>query len=87
MSLIKEFEKEEMDHSFQENTEEEEDKVTIIVSGLKPTAQAKETVWYYFENSRRSGGGEVLNVDFNEQGDAVVTFQAVKGIYLSLIHI
>ena len=73
-----------MDHSFQENTEEEEDKLTIIVSGLKPTAQAKETVWYYFENSRRSGGGEVLNVDFNEQGDAVVTFQEVKGIYYEI---
>ena len=83
MSLIKEFEKEEEDHSIEENTEEEEDKLTIIVSGLKSTT-AKDTVLFYFENSRRSGGGEVINVDFNEQGDAVVTFQEVKGTYFEI---
>ena len=83
MSLIKEFEKEEEDHSIEENTEEVEDKLTIIVSGLKSTT-TKDTVLFYFENSRRSGGGEVLNVDFNEQGDAVVTFQEVKGIYYEI---
>lgn len=83
MSLIKEFEKEEEDHSIEENTEEVEDKLTIIVSGLKSTT-TKDTVLYYFENSRRSGGGEVLNVDFNEQGDAVVTFQEVKGTYFEI---
>ncbi|KAK2554340.1 Protein mono-ADP-ribosyltransferase PARP14 [Acropora cervicornis] len=77
VSLIKEFEKEEEDHSIEENTEEVEDNLTIIVSGLKSTT-TKDTVLYYFENSRRSGGGEVLNVDFKEQGDAVVTFQEVK---------
>ena len=78
MSLIKEFEKEEEDYSIEENTEEVEDKLTIIVSGLRSTT-TKDTVFDYFENSRRSGGGEVLNVDFNEQADAVVTFQEVKG--------
>ena len=83
MSLIKEFEKEEEDHSIEENTEEVEDKLTIIVSGLRSTT-TKDTVLYYFQNSRRSGGGEVLNVDFNEQGDAVVTFQEVKGTYFEI---
>ena len=82
MSLIKEFEKEEEDHSV-ENTEEVEDKLTIIVSGLRSTT-TKDTVLFYFENSRRSGGGEVLNVDFNEHGDAVVTFQEVKGTYFEI---
>ena len=84
MSLIKEFEKEEEDHSIEENTEEVEDNLTIIVSGLKSTT-TKDTVLYYFENSRRSGGGEVLNVDFKEQGDAVVTFQEVKGTYFEIM--
>ena len=60
-----------------------EDKLTIIVSGLRSTT-TKDTVLYYFQNSRRSGGGEVLNVDFNEQGDAVVTFQEVKGTYFEI---
>ena len=83
MSLIKELEKEEEDHSIEENTEEVEDKLTIIVSGLKSTT-TKDTVLYYFENSRRSGGGEVLNVDFNQHGDAVVTFQEVKGTYFEI---
>ncbi|XP_015766538.1 PREDICTED: uncharacterized protein LOC107345350 [Acropora digitifera] len=77
VSLIKEFEKEEEDHSIEENTEEVEDKLTVIVSGLRSTT-TKDTVFDYFENSRSSGGGEVLNVDFNEQADAVVTFQEVK---------
>ena len=83
MSLIKEFEKEEEDHSIEENTEEVEDKLTIIVSGLRSTT-TKDTVFDYFENSRRSGGGEVLNVDFNKQADAVVTFQEVKGTYFEI---
>ena len=83
MSLIKQFGKEEEDHNIEENTDELEDKLTIIVSGLKSTT-TKDIVWYYFENPRRSGGGEVLNVDFNEQGDAVVTFQEVKGTYFEI---
>ena len=84
MSLIKESEKEEEGDSFKENTEEVEDKLTIIVSGLKSTT-TKDFVLYYFENSPRSGGGEVLNIDFNDQGDAVVTFQEVKGICFEII--
>ena len=82
MSLIKEFEKEEEDDSFEENTEEVEDKLTIIVSGLK-SSTTRDTVWYYFENSRRSGGGEVLDV-VHKQGEAVVTFQEVKGTYFEI---
>ena len=84
MFLIKEFDQEEEDHSFEENTEEVEDKLTIIVSGLKSTT-TKDTVLYYFENSRRSGGGEVFNIDFNDEGDVVVTFEEVKGTYFEII--
>ena len=84
MSLIKEFEKEEEDDSCGENTAEEvEDRFTIIVSGLKSTT-TRDTVFYYFENARRSGGGDVLNLDYNDQGDAVVTFQEVKGTYFEI---
>ena len=84
MSLITEFEKEEEDDSSEENTEEVEDKPTIIVTGLKSTT-TKDTVLYHFENSRRSGGGEVLDIYFDNQGDAVVTFQEVKGTYFEII--
>ena len=84
MSLIKEFEKEEEDDSCGGNTAEEvEDRLTIIVSGLKSTT-TRDTVFYYFENARRSGGGDVLNLDYNDQGDAVVTFQEVKGTYFEI---
>ena len=83
MSLIEEFVLKEKDDSFEENADELEDAdLTIIVSGLSPSV-TEDSVYYYFENSGRSGGGEVLNVDFTDidNGEAMVTFKEVSGTY------
>ena len=36
---------------------------------------------YYFENSRRSGGGEVCDIDLTHDGKAVITFTMVEGMF------
>ena len=36
---------------------------------------------YYFENSRRSGGGEVCDIDVTHDGKAVITFTMVEGMF------
>lgn len=60
-----------------ENQSGDESHVTIIVSGTLPS---KDALWNYFENERRSGGGEILNLVYNDEGDAaVITFPEVKG--------
>ncbi|XP_068692521.1 protein mono-ADP-ribosyltransferase PARP14-like isoform X2 [Montipora foliosa] len=79
VSLIEEVEMEEKDDSFEENADELEENLTIIVNGLSPSV-TEDAVYYYFENSRRSGGGEVLNIDFTDidNGEAIVTFKEVS---------
>ena len=57
---------------------DEEDGITIIVSGIVPST-SEDTVTLYFENSRRSGGGDVSDIHYNEKGEAVITFSEVKG--------
>lgn len=54
----------------------DETEVIIIASGILPS---KDALQDYFENERRSGGGQVLSIDYNDEGDAVVTFAEVKG--------
>ena len=68
---------------FDENGEEgdncnEEDSITIIVSGILSNT-TEDAVVNYFENARRSGGGEVTNVEYNDEGEALITFLEVKG--------
>ena len=59
---------------------------TIKVAGLPPSAN-EEWIWLYFENKRRSGGGEVENVDFrHDAGEAFVTFKYADGKQVRLIH-
>ena len=60
----------------EDETSVEEANITIIVSGTLPSEDA---LWNYFENERRSGGGEVLKMDYTDEGDAVITFAEVKG--------
>ena len=57
---------------------------TIQITGL--TAQSTEdSIRNYFENERRSGGGEVEAVTFRlEENMAVVTFKDVEGEFLLL---
>ena len=85
VSLFEEEDEEEGESpvDFDENGEEgdncyEEDSITIIVSGILPTT-TEDAVVNYFENVRRSGGGEVSNFEYNDEGEAVITFHEVKG--------
>ena len=57
---------------------EEEDGITIIVSGV-PSPISEDTLLFYFENSRRSGGGDVSEIHYKDKGEAVITFSEVKG--------
>ena len=50
--------------------------INIIVSGPLPP---KDALWNYFDDERRSGGGEVLEMYYTDEGDAVITFAEVKG--------
>ena len=77
VSLIEELEDENPD-DFDENEEELGEGVTIIVSGISPST-TEDAVCNYFENARRSGGGEVYNIECNDDGDAVIKFLEVKG--------
>ena len=52
--------------------------ITIIASGMAPSTM-KDAVRNYFENSRRSGGGEVCDLSFTDDGDALITFSEVEG--------
>ena len=54
---------------------DDQENITINVSGNLPS---KEALSLYFENQRRSGGGEVLNMECNDDG-VVITFAEVKG--------
>ena len=54
--------------------------ITIVASGISPYS-SEDTVRYYFENSRRSGGGEVCDIDLTHDGKAVITFTMVEGMF------
>ena len=54
--------------------QEAEESRVIEVHGLAATS-TKDSIWMFFENTRRTGGGEVEHVDYTpEKGTAVVTF-------------
>ncbi len=54
--------------------DEAQESRTIEVTGLAATT-TKDAITMFFENTRRSGGGEVEHVDFTpDHGIAVVTF-------------
>ena len=57
---------------------DEEDSITIIVSDI-PSSTSEDAVTFYFENSRRSGGGDVSEIHYKDSGEAVITFSEVKG--------
>ena len=78
-SLHKSDESEEDNQESHDEREELEEGVTIIISGISPSI-TMDVVSNYFENSRRSGGGEVGKIEFNgHAGEAVITFLKVKG--------
>ncbi len=54
--------------------EDAQESRTIEVTGLAPTT-TKDSIAMFFENTKRTGGGEVEHVDFKpDLGIAVVTF-------------
>ena len=62
-----------------EMRDRKDDNKTIEVAGL-PASTTKDSILNYFENKRRSGGEEVVTVDFNpEAGVAYVTFKDIGG--------
>ena len=52
---------------------------SVEVSGLGPKT-SEETIVMYFENKRRSDGGPVADIQFEEgSGTAIVTFEEAEG--------
>lgn len=49
-----------------------------------PKGATKDGLTFYFENTRKAGGGEVISVDFDEENHtAIVTFEENDGnIYI-----
>ena len=81
--LFEEFEDENPD-DFEENKVgedscAEENEIIIIVSDILPST-SEDALVNYFENSRRSGGGEVSNFHYTDDGEAMITFLEVKGM-------
>ena len=55
--------------------------IKCVVSGFS-SCTTEDTVRYYFQNARRSGGGDILEMHFYpEQSAAEITFKDPKGLY------
>jgi len=68
-----------LDVSFEMRGRRYKNSKTIEVAGL-PASTTKDAILNYFENERRSGGGEVETVDLKlEAGVAFVTFKDIGG--------
>lgn len=81
--LFEELEDENLD-DFEENKLGEdncadENNIIIMVSDILPST-SEDAIVNYFENSRRSGGGEVSNFHYTDDGEAIITFLEVKGM-------
>ena len=62
----------------QADQEDMEESRTIELNGLAPTT-TEDSVRNFFENSRRSGGGDIDSVEFNPQERfAVITFMSAE---------
>ena len=84
--MHEEFEDENPDdfdeHTVGEGGFTDENDIIIIVSGILPST-SEDAIVNYFENSRRSGGGEVSNCHYTDDGEATITFLEVKGMCYS----
>ena len=59
-----------------------EDSRTIELNGLAPTT-TEDSIRNFFENTRRSGGGDIDSVEFNpEEGVAVITFMSAESEFV-----
>ena len=68
----------ELANNYENNNTILDGSIAIIVSGISSPI-TNDSVRYYFENSRRSGGGAISDIFFAEDGDAWITFHEVKG--------
>ena len=59
-----------------------EDSRTIELNGLAPIT-TEDSIRNFFENTRRSGGGDIDSVEFNpEDGFAVITFMSAESEFV-----
>lgn len=61
------------------------EKCIVKVTGL-PADISKEHITLYFESTKRSGGGEVKDMQFRKNGSVLITFIQKEGKFLTLIH-
>jgi len=69
-----------------EQTEQQdmEESRTIELIGLAPTT-TEDSIRNFFENTRRSGGGDIDSVEFNpEKGFAVITFMSAESEFVDI---
>ncbi|CAH3042637.1 unnamed protein product [Pocillopora meandrina] len=83
VSFVEERE-DELANNYENNNTMSDGSITIIVSGISSPI-TNDSVRYYFENSRRSGGGAISDIFFAEDGDARITFHEVKDLQ-KLLH-
>ena len=66
----------------QTDQEDMEESRTIELNGLAPTT-TEDSIRNFFENTRRSGGGDIESVEFNsEEGFAVITFMSAESEFV-----
>ncbi len=76
-----------LDVSFETRHSDNAKSKTIEVAGLAANT-TEDSVWNYFENKRRSGGGAVETVDLrSDTGVAFVTFKDDNGKLFILIYL
>ena len=68
----------------QPDQEDMEESRTIELNGLAPTT-TEDSIRNFFENTRRSGGGDIDSVEFNlEEGFAVITFKSAESEFVDI---
>ena len=68
----------------QTDQEDMEEYRTIELNGLAPTT-TKDSIRNFFENTRRSGGGDIDSVELNpKEGFAVITFMSAKSEFVDI---
>ena len=66
----------------QTDQEDMEESRIIELNGLAPTT-TEDSIRNFFENTRRSGGGDINSVEFNpEEGFAVITFMSAESEFV-----
>ena len=66
----------------QTDQEDKEESRTIELNGLAPTT-TEDSIRNFFENTRRSGGGDIDSVEFNpKEGFAVITFMSAESEFV-----